>query len=151
LLYSHIRNKAAMIDLVCEIITAQAVPCGVDGIWRERLTIIAHAVHRELGKYPGVPAWVLSQATRPNPPPEAGRLVGEVRRALGEAGLAQAATQAGYLAYAAYAMGHLMIAAGSPGSRGRANVAALFDVGLQQLLDGFEVAGRKASGNQTSI
>jgi AcrR family transcriptional regulator len=142
LLYSHVRDKAAMIDLVCEAITAQSAPRELVGTWRDRLTMIALTTSREIGRYPGVPAWVLSQTARSRFPPEAARLVAQVRQALTEAGLKGPAIQAAHLAFAAYSMGHMIIAAGSVGSRTIVKTDALFEIGLQQLLDGFEAAGR---------
>lgn len=136
LLYLHVRSKAEMIDLACDAITAEAAPKTFDGPWRARLAKMACAMRDGLGRYPGLAAWVLSQATRPNPPPEVLRMTGELRRALADAGLAGERAEAAYLSYTAYTMGHLAMTEGARAMGTADDLDRLFELGLEQLLDG---------------
>lgn len=145
LLYDHVRDKAELIDLACDVITAQAVPSRLGGDWRQRLIRLARATRKAFATYPGLAAIVLNRVTSVPAQSQAGQLSEEVLGALVEAGLAGKPMEAAYLAYAAYTMGHLAISEGSSQSAKRMD--DLFNRGLDMLLAGFAAAGAKAADN----
>ena len=146
LLYSHVRDKAAMVDLVCDVITQRCIPdlTGLD--WRARLVAVARAMRRALLRYPGAANWILGRATHRLPPTSAYDIRTEVRGALRTAGLAEVAVDHAYLCFSAYTMGHLAqtqaaLVGGSPTGAldiSQAEIEESFETGLAMVIAGVE-------------
>lgn len=140
LLYSMVRDKSEMIDLLCEAIMAQGPVVDLDGPWRERLRVIARMTRRGIASYPGVPVWMLSRAAGYPKQPLSRRSVEEVRRALRDGGLRGDAVETAYFAFAAFTLGHLVMTEGahpSDPATTPAKMEAAFEAGLEALLEGF--------------
>lgn len=144
LLYSMVRDKAEMVDLLCEAIIAKAAPSSLEGDWRARLETIARITRVAVSRYRGVPQWMLSRAGVDPKSPQASRSAGETHRALREAGLTGDAEQEAYHAFAAYTLGHLVMTEGCDPAHPATTperMEAGFEAGLQILLDGLARAG----------
>ena len=146
LLYSHVRDKAAMVDLVCDAITERCMPdlAGLD--WQARLVAVARAMRRALLRYPGAANWILARATHRLPPTSAYDIRTEVRSALRAAGLGELAVDHAYLCFSAYTMGHLAqtqaaLVGGSPTGAleiSQAEIDDSFETGLAIVIAGVE-------------
>jgi AcrR family transcriptional regulator len=147
LLYSMVRDKTEMVDLLCEAIIAQASPTSFHGSWQDRLRAIARSSRRGISRYSGVPRWMLSRAGALPKAPQSRRSADEIHRALEDAGLRGQAVHAGYLAFAAYTLGHLVMTEGADPNdetSTRERLDETFEAGLQMLIDGFEAQGAVA-------
>lgn len=82
-LYTHVPDKATLVDLVVEAALAE-LPAPEDDGWRRRLEGILTALHHALAGRPDMAAHLL---TRPGDGPEAVRIRHEIVTALGEAGV----------------------------------------------------------------
>jgi AcrR family transcriptional regulator len=144
LLYSMVRDKTEMIDLLCEAIMAEGAPLVFQGAWKDRLRTIAQFTRRQIARYPGVPQWMLSRAAALPKAPLSRSSGEEILRALRDAGLQGEAVQSAYLLFAAFTLGHLvMTECADPGGEAIAptGMENTFATGLEILLDGVERLG----------
>ncbi len=157
LLYSHVRDKDDMLELLGAAITAQCAPPSFQGPWRERLGKIARALRESATRYPLVPNWVLIRSAYNLSSPISRLIAAEVMLALKDAGLSEDQARQAFLSFATLTTGHLALAHGgelsgdgrlgdgSGYSFSRKDVERNFTLGLEHLLDRVETLAAKKS------
>jgi AcrR family transcriptional regulator len=150
LLYSHVRDKDDMLELLGAAITEQCAPPSFKGAWRERLRKIALALRESSVRYPLIPSWVLIRSAYNLKAPVTVRLAQDIHSALADAGLSDEAARQAFLAFAALTTGHIALSHGGEFSGdarlgdgagysfSAKDIERAFNLSLQRYLDGVQ-------------